>query len=49
MEKIAKPRDWLFGEQKSDDYVAPCDYVKNLGISTINLDDSPHIICAGKS
>lgn len=47
--KMESKKKWIFGPQEADRVVEPCDYIKNLGIPNINLDDSPHIICAGKS
>lgn len=42
---------WLFGkkEDEGDVFVKPSDYIENLGIPIINLNDSPHIVVCAKT
>jgi len=43
-----KPKTWIFGPEPTE-LVNAKDFIPNLGISTIDLDTSPHILAVGKS
>lgn len=47
---MEKEANWIFGEERNPEIpVNKSDYIKNLGIDTIDLNSASHIISVGKT